>query len=76
MMKHPVFSRYKRFIEIGVTKNKIFYVAVHPGRVIISLGTKFDIIHVIVSLKTDTCSLKSKSKSADSQSNKSATLFI
>ena len=53
---------------------------VHPGRVsivtIISLRTKFDIIFVILSLKTDTCSLTSKSMSADSQSNKSTALFI
>ena len=49
---------------------------VHPesdresSQIIILLGTKFDIIFVNVSLKTDTCSLTFKSMSADSQSKK------
>ena len=54
---------------------------VHPGSISIvsnnySLGTNFDIIFVIVSLKMDTCSLTFESMSADSQSNKSTALFI
>ena len=49
---------------------------VHPGsdreplQIIISLGTTFDMTFLIVSLKTDTCSLTFKSMSADSQSKK------
>ena len=49
---------------------------VHPGsdreplQIIISLGTKFNMTFLIVSLKTDTCSLTFKSMSADSQSKK------
>ena len=39
-------------------------------QIIISLGTKFDMTFLIVSLKTDTCSLTSKSMSADSKSKK------
>ena len=38
----------------------------HLYIIIISLGTKFDIIFVIVSLKTESCSLTSKLMSADS----------
>ena len=54
---------------------------VHPGSISIvsnnySLGTNFDIIFVIVSLKTDICSLTFESIIADSQSNKSTALFI
>ena len=45
--------------------------AVHPGRV-----SKFDIIFVIVSLKTETCSLTCKPVSVDSQSNKPTVLFL
>ena len=55
MVEHTAFSTYKCFIEIGFIKNKIFYMTVHPGRVTISLGIKFDIIFVIVSLKTGAC---------------------
>ena len=33
MMDHTIFSTYKRFIEIGFIKNKIFYMALHPGKV-------------------------------------------
>ena len=80
-MKHTVFSMYKRRIAIGFIKNKIFYMTVHPGRVSIfttnyMLGRKFDIIFMIVTLETDTCSLTSKSMSADSQLDKSTALFI
>ena len=54
---------------------------VHPGTVAIVINnyfvrTKSDIMFVIVPLKPDTCSLKSKSMSVDSQSNKSIALFI
>ena len=40
------------------------------SQVINSLGTKFDMIFIIVSLKTDTCSLTSRFLSEDSQSNR------
>ena len=72
-MEHTVFSTYIRIIEITFVKNKIFYMAVQPGRVV---RNKIDIIFVIVLLKTETCSLTFKSASADYQSNKSTALFI
>ena len=54
--------------------------AVHPKRVSIisnnySFGTKFDMIFVNASLKTESGSLTYKSVSADSPSNKSTALF-
>ena len=76
-MKQTVFSTYKRCIGIGFKKNKIFYMTESRlPQLIISLGAKFDIIFVIVSLKTDTCSLTSKSMSADSQLSSQLLFFI
>ena len=46
------------------------------SQMIISIGTTFDIIFVAVSLKMETCSLTSKSVSAESYSNKLAALFV
>ena len=46
------------------------------SQMIISIGTTFDIIFVTVSLKMETCSLTSKSVSAESYSDKLAALFI
>ena len=74
---------HKHFIEITFIKNQIFYMAVHSERVSIVthnitflLGTKFDAIFMIASLKTKICLLTCNSASADSQSNKSTAIFI
>ena len=79
-MEHTVFSTYKLFIKIIFIKNFFTWRFIQRGSrsspIIILLGTKFDIVFVIVSLKTGTCSLTFKSMSADSQSKKSAALFI
>ena len=79
-MNHTVFSTYKHFIEIIFVKDKIFIRRFlqrgsQSSEIIISLGTKFGIIVVIVLLKTNTFSLTFKLVSADSQLNKSTALF-
>ena len=46
------------------------------SQVINSLGKKLDMIFIIVSLKTETCSLTLRLLSEDSQSNRLLTFFI
>ena len=55
---------------------RFFYIVIHPWRISIitkvtnSLGTKLDMTFIIVSLKTETCLLRSRLLSKDSQSNR------
>ena len=62
-------------MKIIYGNNEIFRIAIHlrGSRSSIatnSLGVKFDMIFIIISLKTETCSLATRLLSEDSQSNR------